>query len=113
MVAVAGPGDLPVGVKVWLRQWLSRRDPRRRGALVALFKNRGPESVGSLARIHLETVASLAGLDFFPGQIAEVDHSVTWLQPAGTWDEAVPDVAWTYDEALNDAPAVHHWGLND
>ncbi len=113
VVAMAQPSDLPASLKSWFRWWLSGRDPSRRGALVALFRNRGLEPTVSLAWMYLETVAALAGLDFFPGQVAEAGRSVTWVQPEGTWRDPVPDAAWTYDVAQDDFTSPHRWGLND
>lgn len=61
--AMAGIGDLPDEVKLWIEKWLNKRGERE-GALVGLLKCEEPHETASFREIYLRHVARRAGMDY-------------------------------------------------
>jgi hypothetical protein len=66
VVSVEADFDLPFFAKTWLARWISFRDKKQVGALVALVADDvAPPDADSQLAAYLETVAVVGGLEFF------------------------------------------------
>jgi hypothetical protein len=113
LFAFSNSCDLPPPVKSWLRCWLSLRDPGRDGALVALMSGGHDGGQSANVRLHLETVATIAGVKFFAGRIGPDGHFVDW-SPLPESSAPQPTAPGWDTEAIADQPVpVRRWGINE
>lgn len=66
ILATTDGEQLPVAVKGWMEEWLTRRNDRE-GALVATVQNAGEEPKETRVHSYLQNAAMKAGIKFFAG----------------------------------------------